>query len=69
MSGYLARAVMAGSIHDLRISKPSAEDLPNLKRVHVEGVYWNWKNGKDPAALRKWFGDESLEIIFEEYAG
>ncbi|KAI4685067.1 hypothetical protein J4E81_008879 [Alternaria sp. BMP 2799] len=72
MSGYLAFSVMSKSDsapRSWRDNRTPAGCLPSLKSVYVQKIYCEWKNMKDLAALRKWFGDESLEIIFEEYAG
>ena len=72
VSGILAFSVMSKSdsvTRSFRMNTTPAGYLPGLKRVYVQKIYWDWKNLKDPAALRNWLGDESLEIIFEEYTG
>jgi len=69
MSGILACSVMYKSYHGLMSPTTPAGFLPSLERVHVSEVYQDWKTIKDSAVLRKWFGHESLEIIFEGNAG
>ncbi|KAI4644123.1 uncharacterized protein J4E78_009707 [Alternaria triticimaculans] len=69
MSGFLADSVISGRERSRPWgSASSAGDLPGLERVHLQSVYWGRKDNYS-AAMSKWFENESLEIIFDHYAG